>query len=94
MGKPGRTRANAARKPGFPTIDRIGGPADSSRVTDVSKKPGDIAVLQVNPTVWAQALELADGDARRIEVRGELDVVVHNEPLPPGRRVTHSAPSD
>jgi hypothetical protein len=41
--------------------------------------------------VWSQALKAADGDARRIEIRGEFDVVVHNEPLPPNRRVTRDA---
>lgn len=52
------------------------------------KKPDDeVIVLRVNPAVWAQALKSADGDARRIEIRGEFDVVVHNEPLPPGERV-------
>lgn len=51
----------------------------------------DVAVFQVNPTVWAQALELADGDGRRIEIRGEFDVVVHNEPLPPSKRMTFAA---
>jgi hypothetical protein len=55
----------------------------------VANDPGkDVTVLKVDPTVWAHALELADGDGRRIEVRGEFDVVVHNEPLPPNRRVS------
>jgi hypothetical protein len=54
-----------------------------------SKK--DVAVFKVNPTVWAQALDLADGDGRRIEIRGEFDVVVHNEPLPPNKRMTFAA---
>ncbi|NDL60771.1 hypothetical protein [Phytoactinopolyspora mesophila] len=50
-----------------------------------------VSVFQVNPTVWAQALDLADGDGRRIEIRGEFDVVVHNEPLPPSKRMTYAA---
>ncbi|WP_166352296.1 hypothetical protein [Phytoactinopolyspora limicola] len=54
----------------------------------------DISVFQVNPSVWAQALELADGDGRRIEVRGEFDVVVHNEPLAPHERVKFTAQAD
>ncbi|NED95986.1 hypothetical protein G1H11_11765 [Phytoactinopolyspora alkaliphila] len=54
----------------------------------------NVAVFKVNPTVWAQALELADGDGRRIEIRGEFDVVVHNEPLPPNERMKLSAAAD
>lgn len=52
-----------------------------------------VSVLRVDPMVWSQALKAADGDARRIEIRGEFDVVVHNEPLPPNRRVTRDASS-
>lgn len=51
----------------------------------------DVTVLKVDPTVWAHALDLADGDARRIEVRGKFDVVVHNEPLPPHQRVNRGS---
>jgi hypothetical protein len=55
----------------------------------VAKKPGhDVKVVKVNPAVWAQALKMADGDGRRIEIRSEFDVVVHNEPLPPEKRYT------
>lgn len=54
----------------------------------VPKNPkDDVTVLRVNPSVWSEALKAADGDARRIEIRGEFDVVVHNEPLPPNSRV-------
>ncbi|TDE00317.1 hypothetical protein [Jiangella asiatica] len=52
-----------------------------------NKSDDDVTVLRVDPTVWAHALKAADGDARRIEIRGEFDVVVHNDPLPPGQRV-------
>jgi hypothetical protein len=31
---------------------------------------------------------MADGDGRRIEIRSEFDVIVHNEPLPPEKRYT------
>lgn len=51
------------------------------------KKQQDVHVLKVNPTVWAEALKMADGDGRRIEIRGEFDVIVHNEPLPAHKRV-------
>ncbi|WP_129666994.1 hypothetical protein [Phytoactinopolyspora endophytica] len=57
-----------------------------------SKK--DVAVFKVNPTVWAQALELAEGDGRRIEIRGEFDVVVHNDPLPPNKRTQFATATD
>ncbi|WP_026874390.1 hypothetical protein [Jiangella gansuensis] len=63
---------------------------DTSRAygDPVANKSGDgVTVLRVDPTVWAHALKAADGDARRIEIRGEYDVVVHNEPLPPDQRV-------
>ena len=59
----------------------------------MTKKTGaDISVLRVNPTVWSEALKAADGDARRIEIRGEFDVVVHNEPLPANARVKRTTP--
>jgi hypothetical protein len=35
---------------------------------------------RVHPLAWAQALKLADGDHRRIEVLSELSVIVHNRP--------------
>lgn len=63
-----------------------------SDVGKVTKK--DVAVFQVNPTVWAQALDLADGDGRRIEIRGEFDVVVHNDPLPPNKRTSFAVSND
>ncbi|PSL08307.1 hypothetical protein CLV30_101278 [Haloactinopolyspora alba] len=58
-----------------------------------NKSGSDMTVLRVDPTVWSHALEAADGDARRIEIRGEFDVVVHNEPLPAGQRVNRTTPS-
>lgn len=39
---------------------------------------GTLAVLRVNPMVWKQALAAADGDARRIEIISESNVMVHN----------------
>jgi hypothetical protein len=59
-----------------------------------NKTKKEVAVFQVNPSVWAQALELAEGDGRRIEIRGEFDVVVHNEPLHPRNRMKISTPAD
>lgn len=62
--------------------------ADQAYGGHVTKKTGaDVTVLRVNPTVWSEALKAADGDARRIEIRGEFDVLVHNEPLPANARV-------
>lgn len=58
----------------------------------VKKSGANVTVLRVNPTVWSEALKAADGDARRIEIRGEFDVVVHNEPLPANQRVNPTAP--
>ncbi len=58
----------------------------------VKKSGANVTVLRVNPTVWSEALKAADGDARRIEIRGEFDVVVHNEPLPANQRVKHATP--
>lgn len=58
----------------------------------MAKKPGhDVKVIKVDPTVWAEAMKMADGDGRRIEIRGEFDVVVHNEPLPPHKRYTQKS---
>lgn len=52
----------------------------------------DVQTLHVDPAVWAHALAAADGDARRIEIRGRDDVIVHNEPLPPDKRVNLTHP--
>jgi hypothetical protein len=38
-----------------------------------------VTVRRPDPEVWRQALELADGDPRRVEVRDDGSVVVHNE---------------
>ncbi len=39
----------------------------------------DVHVVQVNPLVWRRAMELADGDARRIEIIDPTRVTVHNK---------------
>lgn len=39
----------------------------------------EITTVKVNLEVWQIALDLADGDNRRIEVLGETDVLVHNQ---------------
>jgi hypothetical protein len=45
-----------------------------------------IQTRQVNPGVWAAALELAGGDTGRLEVVSDTEVLVHNRP---GRRSRH-----
>lgn len=40
------------------------------------RKPAEVQVTRVHPLVWQTALELADGDATRIEIRTEEEVVV------------------
>ena len=40
-----------------------------------------IATLRVDPRIWGTALELSQGNPRRIEVIDELTVIVHNNPL-------------
>jgi hypothetical protein len=35
-------------------------------------------VVKVDPVVWQTAMEIADGDRFRIEVRSATEVVVHN----------------
>ena len=39
-----------------------------------------IATLRVDPRIWGTALELAQGNPRRIEVIDEVTVIVHNNP--------------
>jgi hypothetical protein len=50
-----------------------------------------MTVLRVDPVVWNEALKAANGDAKRIEIRGEFDVVVHNGALPPSQRINRAA---
>lgn len=38
--------------------------------------------ITVHPLAWKNALRLADGDWRRIEIRSETSLVVHNTPGP------------
>ena len=40
-----------------------------------------VSVRRPDPKVWRQALELAGGDHRRLEVRQDGTVVVRNEKL-------------
>ena len=40
-----------------------------------------IATFKVNPTVWAMALNAANGDAHRIEIVDSMNVTVHNSRL-------------
>lgn len=42
-------------------------------------KAGAVTVRRPDPEVWRQALSLADGDARRIEIRQDGTVVVRNQ---------------
>lgn len=44
--------------------------------------PRQTAVMKVkpNPLAWKKAMQLAKGDAKRIEVRDPEELVVHNHP--------------
>jgi hypothetical protein len=44
-----------------------------------TRRSSAVTVRRPDPEVWRQALELADGDPRRVEVRDDGSVVVHNE---------------
>ncbi|MEO7905147.1 MAG: hypothetical protein ABIR91_05145 [Candidatus Saccharimonadales bacterium] len=43
-------------------------------------KNSPVATLQVSADVWQKALELSEGDARRIQIISTTEVVVHNHP--------------
>lgn len=43
-------------------------------------KPSRITTLRVDPRIWEAALSISQGDAHRIEVISELEVIVHNNP--------------
>lgn len=47
---------------------------------------GPVEHQQVEPAVWQKAMELAEGDGRRIEVISLTVVVVHNPGWKRGRR--------
>lgn len=46
------------------------------RVAEV--RDGEVHTVRVDPRVWAMALDLAGGDARRLEVHSTHEVVVRN----------------
>jgi hypothetical protein len=43
-------------------------------------RPQPVTVTTVNPAAMAKALELAGGDARRLEIRNKRTVIVLNNP--------------
>jgi hypothetical protein len=43
-------------------------------------KSGPVTVLLVDPKVWRHALDMADGDVRRLQIVDETTVVIHNGP--------------
>jgi hypothetical protein len=56
-------------------------PAKSKRTRKPRQKaseaaPAPVEVVKVNPGVWTKALEIANGDARRIEVLAHNKVMV------------------
>jgi hypothetical protein len=42
------------------------------------RRNGEVYSMQVHPRVWQTAVDLADGDWRRIEIVSETEVVVCN----------------
>lgn len=46
--------------------------------TKHGNRNSEVTVTRVHPEVWARALDLAEGDAQRIEVLGPGSVVVRN----------------
>lgn len=47
----------------------------------IVKRTGDLVVVKVNRDVWAAALKAAHGEANRIEIISETEVVVRNKPV-------------
>ena len=43
-----------------------------------ARRPAPVTVRRPDPQAWQHALRLADGDHRRLEVRADGTVVVHN----------------
>lgn len=43
------------------------------------ERHGEVIVVKVNSDVWARALRLAKGDANRIDILSETEVVVRNK---------------
>jgi len=39
-----------------------------------------LLTIRVDPRIWASALAIADGNAKRIQVHSTTDVTVHNNP--------------
>lgn len=52
----------------------------TSKATTPKKTPVE-TVTKASPLVMARALELAKGDRRRLTIKGDGAVIVHNNPV-------------
>ena len=50
----------------------------SSPYETSAQKPGEMLTIRVDPRVWAEAIRLANGNLRRIEIEMDGSVMVHN----------------
>lgn len=50
------------------------------KVLRIKGKSSRITALRVDPRIWGTALELAEGNPRRLQVIDETTVIVHNNP--------------
>lgn len=59
---------------------RLHGLAAAKKRHREPSRNGPVTVIQIDPLVWACAMELADGDAQRIRVLSATAVIVTNQP--------------
>lgn len=55
--------------------------AHRKRALKIRGKSALITTIKVDPRIWKTALELCQGEPRRIQVIDELTIIVHNNPL-------------
>ena len=57
----------------FKVSHRISSPKSRTR-----RKKNPVMVVRVDSRIWEKAMEIADGDTKRIQILSEEDVIVHN----------------
>lgn len=60
------------------TVTAVSQQPPARRRSGSRRAPAKLETVQVHPEVWATALELAGGDASRLQVQGPTEVIVAN----------------
>lgn len=55
-------------------------PRTQGRISLVALVNSETVIITVDPRVWKAALQLAEGNARRIQIVSETEVIIHDSP--------------